>query len=204
MDSWVREIDFGSDEEFLAGLTSRPRYHQRTQVLPWEKTFRIEVVEGGSPEAAAVPASTRDRLHEMYRAVHARAFDLNVFPLPRHLVDAVLGFPGWETVLLHLPEHPDGPVAFIVNHVRPDTVAPVFLGLDYAFVRTHHSYQQLLFQALRSARRRGARRVLYGMSADQHKARFGARRVRRWAYVQPTETYNADVLAHLAETATAG
>jgi 7-keto-8-aminopelargonate synthetase-like enzyme len=203
MDSWVREVDFATDEEFLAGLTSRPRHHQRTEVLPWEKAFRIEVLEGGSPEAAAVPAPTRDRLHELYRAVHARALDLNVFPLPRHLVDAVLGFPGWETVLLHLPEHPEGPVAFLVNHVRPDTVAPVFLGLDYAFVRSHHSYQQLLFQALRSARRRGARQVLYGMSADRHKARFGARRVKRWAYVQPTETYNADVLAHLAESAPA-
>ena len=39
------------------------------------------------------------------------------------------------------------------------------------------------------------------MSADLHKARFGARREQRWAYVQPTETYNADVLAHLAESA---
>jgi hypothetical protein len=39
------------------------------------------------------------------------------------------------------------------------------------------------------------------MGADLHKARFGARREKRWAYVQPTETYNADVLAHLAESA---
>ena len=204
MDSWVRDVDFGSDAEFLAGLTSRPRHHQRTQVLPWEASFRIEVLEGGSAQAAAVPTATRDRLYALYRAVHARAFDLNVFPLPRSLVDAVLGFPGWEVVLLHLPEDADDPVAFLVSHVRPGTITPVFLGLDYAFVRTHHTYQQLLFQALRSAQRRGARRVLYGMSADRHKARFGARPVRRWAYVQPTETYNADVLAHLAESAPAG
>jgi hypothetical protein len=106
-------------------------------------------------------------------------------------------------VLLHLPECAEGPVAFIAQHVRPGQVTPVFLGLDYAFVATHNSYQQLLFQSLRSARRRGARRVRFGMSADLHKARFGARPVRRWAYVQPTETYNADVLAHLAETAPA-
>jgi hypothetical protein len=41
------------------------------------------------------------------------------------------------------------------------------------------------------------------MSADLHKARFGAVRQRRWAYVQPTDTYSADVLARLAETAPA-
>ena len=80
----------------------------------------------------------------------------------------------------------------------------MFIGLDYRFVATHHTYQQLLFQALRSARRRGARRVLYGMSADLHKARFGARREKRWAYVQPTDTYNSDVLALLAENVPTG
>jgi hypothetical protein len=199
-DSWVRDIDFSTDEEFLASLPRRHRYHQRTRVLPWEPRYRVDVLEGGSPAADALPAATRDHLYGLYRAVHARAFDLNVFPLPRRVLDAVLGFPGWETVLLHLPDRPQGPVAFAVQHVGGSHVAPVFVGLDYGFVPTHHSYQQLLLQALRSARRHGARRVLYGMSAGLHKARFGARRERRWAYIQPTETYNADVLAHLAES----
>jgi 7-keto-8-aminopelargonate synthetase-like enzyme len=198
-DSWVREVDFATDEEFLAALPRRHRYHQRHRVLNWEPAFRVEVLEGGSPAAEALSAADRDALYALYRAVHARALELNVFPLPRRVLDAVLGFPGWEVVLLHLPERPDGPVAFAVQHIGESHVAPVFVGLDYAFVPTHHSYQQLLLQALRSARRHGARRVLYGMSAGLHKARFGARRERRWAYIQPTETYNADVLAHLAE-----
>jgi 7-keto-8-aminopelargonate synthetase-like enzyme len=203
-DSWVREIDFATDEEFLAGLPRRHRYHQRHLVLGWEREFRVEALAGGSPEADALPGATRDHLYALYRAVHARALELNVFPLPRRLLDAVLGLPGWEIVLLHLPERPDGPVAFAVQHVGATHVAPVFVGLDYAFVPSHHSYQQLLLQALRSARRHGARRVLYGMSAGLHKARFGARREQRWAYLQPTETYNADVLAHLAESTPAG
>jgi hypothetical protein len=42
--------------------------------------------------------------------------------------------------------------------------------------------------------------VLLGMGADLQKSRFGARPEKRWAYVQATDTYNADVLAHLAET----
>ena len=203
-DSWVRDVDFTTDEEFLAGLPRRHRYHQRHRVLSWEPAFRVEVLEGGTPQAEALPTATRDHLYELYRAVHARAFDLNVFPLPRRVLDAVLGFPGWEIVLLHLPDRPDGPVAFAVQHVGATHVAPVFVGLDYAFVPTHHSYQQLLLQALRAARRHGARQVLYGMSADLHKARFGARREQRWAYIQPTETYNADVLARLAEGTPAG
>jgi hypothetical protein len=199
-DSWVRSVDFTGDEEFLAGLTRKQRYHQRTNVLAWEPAFRVEVLEGGSAAAAALPAVQRDALYDLYRAVHARAFDLSVFPLPRRLLDSVLESPGWEVVLLHLPERPGGPVAFAVQHVSGEQVAPVFVGMDYAFVPTHHSYQQLLLQALRSAQRRGARRVLYGMGADLQKSRFGARRVKRWAYIQATDTYNSDVLAHLAES----
>jgi 7-keto-8-aminopelargonate synthetase-like enzyme len=199
-DSWVREVDFADDEEFLAQLTRKQRYHQRTSVLAWESAFRVEVLEGGTPEAAAYPAACREALYNLYRAVHARAFDLNVFPLPRRLLDAVLEHPGWEIALLHLAERPEEPVAFAVAHVTDRQVSPVFVGLDYDYVASHHSYQQLLLQALRSARRRGAGRVLYGMSADLQKSRFGARREKRWAYVQATETYNSDVLAHLAES----
>jgi 7-keto-8-aminopelargonate synthetase-like enzyme len=211
-DSWVRAVDFADDDAFLAGLSRRHRYHQRTNVLAWEPAFRVEVIEGGSPAAAALSTGDRDALYDLYRAVHARAFDLNVFPLPRRVLDAVLGFPGWEVVLLHLPDQPTGPVAFAVQHVgtgpapahAPTHIAPVFIGLDYRYVSTHHSYQQLLFQALRSAQRRGAHEVLFGMSADLQKSRFGARREKRWAYVQATETYNADVLALLAETVPTG
>ncbi len=42
------------------------------------------------------------------------------------------------------------------------------------------------------------------MSAGLQKSRFGARPEKRWAYVQATETYNADVLAHITETVAAG
>ncbi|WNV75005.1 aminotransferase class I/II-fold pyridoxal phosphate-dependent enzyme [Geodermatophilus sp. DSM 44513] len=203
-DTWVRDLDFADDAGFLAQLDRKRRQHQRRHVLPWEERYRVEVVTGGSPAAAAVAPAQRDRLYAMYRAVHARALELNVFPLPRRVVDAVLDSPGWETVLLHLPEEPDGPVAFGTLLVTGDSVATVFLGLDDRFVASHRSYQQLLWQALRAGQRHGARQVLYGMSADLQKSRFGARRERRWGYVQAGETFGADVLAQIARSVVPG
>jgi 7-keto-8-aminopelargonate synthetase-like enzyme len=199
-DTWVREVDMADDEAFLASLSRKHRYHQRTRVLRFEPAYRIEAIRGGSPEAAAVTTVQRDELYRLYRAVHARAHDLAVFPLPRRVVDAVLASPAWEVVLLHLPDRATGPVAFSVQHVTADHVAPVFVGLDYGYVASHGAYQVLLLQAIRSAQRRGAPRVLYGMSADLQKARFGAVREKRWAYVQATDTFNADVLAQLTAT----
>ncbi|WP_448626771.1 aminotransferase class I/II-fold pyridoxal phosphate-dependent enzyme [Geodermatophilus sp. URMC 64] len=201
--TWVREVDFADDEGFLRRLTRKHRYHQRTRVLAFEPSYRVQVVTGGSPEARSVDEATRDELYRMYRNVHARSLELNVFPLPRRLIDAVLESPGWEVVLLHLPDQAAGPVAFAAQHVfggDDGHVAPLFVGLDYSYVPTHNSYQQLLFQSLRSAQRHGAPRILYGMSADLHKARFGAQAEKRWVYVQATDTFNADVLARMSET----
>lgn len=202
-DTWVREIDFVDDEAFLAQLTRKQRQHKRTQVLPWEPRYRIEVLAGGDPASRQLTAAELDHLHGLYQNVHARGLELNVFPLPRRLLDTILRSPGWELVLLHLVDGPAEPVAFTAVHVGREHVAPMFAGLDYDYVASHRAYQQLLWQAVRSAQRHDARRVLYGMAAGLHKRRFGAVPEKRWVYVQPTDNYHVDVLAQIAETVAA-
>ena len=198
-DTWVRELDFVDDAGFLAGLGRKARYHQRRNVLPFEDAFAVDVVQAGG---RGTTAADLDQLYGMYRAVHARNLELNVFPLPRRVLDAVLRHPGWELLTLTLLKGgPSRRVAFSCQHVGAEHVQPLFVGLDYDYVQDHHTYQQLLWQAVRSAQRRGARRVLYGMSADLQKSRFGATREKRWAYVQVTDTFNSDVLASLAAAA---
>src|SRR6185436_18687755 len=135
-----------------------------------------------------------DHLYQLYRTVHARNLELNVFPLPRRVLDAVLSRPGWELVTLSLPDGPAEPVAFALQHVGADHVQPLFVGLDYRYVTSHRAYQQTLWQAVRAAQRHGASKVLYGMSADLQKSRFGAQRERRWVYVQSTDAYHLDVV----------
>jgi 7-keto-8-aminopelargonate synthetase-like enzyme len=198
-DTWTRTIDFADDDEFLAGLSKKARYHQRTNVLAWESQYRVTAYAGGTAEAAALCPAQRDHLYRLYRDVHARNIELNVFPLPRRVLDAVLSRPGWELVTLSLHDGGDQPVAFALQHVGTEHVQPLFVGLDYRYVASHRSYQQTLWQAVRSAQRHGARRVLFGMSADLQKARFGASRERRWVYLQSTDGFHLDVLNQLTE-----
>ncbi|MEN3308425.1 MAG: hypothetical protein V7603_4627 [Micromonosporaceae bacterium] len=197
--TWVRELDFGTDAEFLAQLSKKHRYHQRTKVLGTQQHFEVAAIPGGGTAAAALTAAERDELYALYRNVHARNLDLNVFPLPRRLLDAVLDQPGWELTVLRLPELGERPVAFTLQHLGPGYVQPVLVGLDYRHVSSHHTYQQLLWQSIRTAQRHGAARVLFGMSADLQKSRFGAKPQRRWVYVQPTDVYHSDVLTNLSQ-----
>jgi hypothetical protein len=69
------------------------------------------------------------------------------------------------------------------------------VGLDYEYVRSHHSYRQALRQALLRARHHGAERMYLGMGATLEKTRFGAHVVKRVAYVQASDHYSADMLA---------
>jgi hypothetical protein len=193
--TWVRELDFADDAAFLAGLGKKARYHQRTKVLPWESRYDV---------AGLADAAELDQLYRLYRNVHARSLELNVFPLPRRFFDAVRAEPGWEFVVLRLPELGPDPVAFALLHVGPRHVQPILVGLDYRYVASHHTYQQTLWQTIRAGQRHGVPRVLFGMSADLQKSRFGATPRRRWVYVQPTDTYHNDVLLHLAEGVSAG
>jgi hypothetical protein len=198
-DTWTRPIDFTTDDDFLAGLSKKARYHQRTNVLAWEGQYRVTTYAGGSAEAAAFSPAKRDHLFRLYRNVHARNLELNVFPLPRRVLDAVLSRPGWELVTLALHDGPDEPVAFALQHIGAEHVQPLFVGLDYRYVASHNSYQQTLWQSIRAAQRHGARRVLLGMSADLQKSRFGATRERRWVYVQSTDGFQLDVLNQITE-----
>jgi hypothetical protein len=162
-------------------------------VLAREATFRVD------PVGADLPEPQREHLYQLYRNVHARSLRLNVFPLPRRLLDAVLSDPGWEVLVLRLVDGPAEPVSFVVQAIGEGHVQPLFVGLDYRYVASHHSYQQTLWQSIRSAQRRGARQVLLGMTADLQKSRFGAVARQGWAYAQASDTYNAEVLSRLAQ-----
>ena len=78
----------------------------------------------------------------------------------------------------------------------------MIVGLDYDYVRSHHSYRQAMRQAVLRARAHGASRVLLGMGAPLEKRRFGARVDARCVYVQASDHYSHEVLAaHAAEVA---
>ncbi len=192
-DSHVIEPVEADDEAWLAGLSVKSRVHQRKDVLPWDAAYTVEFV-----------SEPRDldfeHLYSLYRAVTARSLEVNTFPLPRGIFREMLDAPGWELALLRLRGR-ETPVAFGAHFVGARHYAPMIVGLDYDFVRSHHAYRQALRQAHLRARVLGARRVLLGMGAALEKRRFGAHAQQRVAYAQASDHYSAQVLAALADDA---
>ena len=188
-DAFVLEPVEADDDAWMERLSPKARVHQRRDVLPWDDAFDVEIVRGPREDLDF------DHLYSLYAAVRERSLELNTFPLPRDIFRSMLDSPVWELVLLRL----DGVVvAFGAHFAGARHYAPMIVGLDYAYVRSHHSYRQALRQAMLRARALGSRRVLLGMGAGLEKRRFGAHPQQRVAFAQASDHYNAQVLDALA------
>jgi hypothetical protein len=197
--SFVVEPVPTTDADWLSGLSAKARAHQRREVLPWDRAFDVEVLRGEK----RIPSDAElEHLHALYRNVKVRGLEINSFELPPRIWSDMLAEPCWELPLLYLRPEAGGelgglPVAFGAHFVGQNHYAPMIVGLDYDFVRSHHSYRQALRQALLRARAHGATRMPLGMGAPLEKRRFGAREQSRCAYVQASDHYSQDVLATL-------
>jgi len=67
------------------------------------------------------------------------------------------------------------PVAVVASYRGADHYVPVFIGMDYRFVRSAALYRQSLRQVLLRARALGCKRVEFGIGATLEKQRLGAR-----------------------------
>jgi 7-keto-8-aminopelargonate synthetase-like enzyme len=186
------------DAAWLAGLSQRARAHQRREVLPRERDFEVEIIRGGS----SLAADDLEHLHRLYGNVRERSLEINSFELPPTLLRDLLRHDCWELMILRVAPEAGGPadgrpVAFGAHFIGSRHYAPMLVGLDYEFVRTHGAYRQALRQALRRAREHGAESMLLGMGAPLEKQRFGARPQSRCAFVQSADHYSHEVLTEL-------
>lgn len=204
--SFVLDIDWETDEQFLSKLSKNSRRYQREAVLPWASAYDVDVYRKGG---ALPDAATLAHFYQLYRQVKARAFDLNTFDLPENLFERMLDYPEWELFALRLrADHggdPDAlPVGVVAAFLGRAHYAPIVAGLDYRFVESHGLYRQALAQSVKRAQHHGVRRVYMGMGASLEKSRFGAHRFDGCAYVQAAENYDVELLAKLmADSATA-
>ena len=192
--SLVYEPVAGGDEEWMAALSSKQRWHQRRWVLPFDEAYDVEFLRAGG---RAVSDEELDHLYALYRAVQSRGRELNVFPLPKSVLREMLAHAAWEFMVLTLRETGEV-VSFGALFVGARTYSPMVIGLDYRYVGSHGLYRQMLRHALRRARSHGSKRVLLGMGATLEKKRFGAHVQERVAFAQASDHYSSEVLAALA------
>ncbi len=195
-DSWVLEGVPEDDTALLESLSAKGRVHQRRAVEPWNDAYDVEVLAG--EDVAEVDL---DRLLALYENVRRRSLEINTFPIPRALFEALLGAPDFELSLFRPRGEQAAPiVGFGFGFLGRSIYLPLFLGMDYAYVREQGLYRQMLRDVVRRARATGKSTVQFGYGAGLEKRRFGARRVETTMYVELDDHYAADAVSQVSRS----
>ncbi len=187
--------DVGRDDDALfTRLSAKQRLHQRRDVAPWNETYDVEVRVGEAARRVDVA-----RLRALYENVRGRSLTLNTYPLPEALFDALLGADDFELTLFRPRGGGDDEiVGFGFGFFGQAAYVPLFLGMDYDYVRDRGLYRQMLRSVVHRARARGRDRVAFGFGADLEKRRFGARGIGSALYVEVDDHYALDAVAQIA------
>lgn len=70
--------------------------------------------------------------------------------------------------------------------------------MDYNFLEEYHVYAQILWQTVKRAKQLNADSINMGITASQNKRKFGAKVIKNTMYVQTKDSYNASLLATIA------
>lgn len=199
-DTWVVDIDWKNDEEFMASLASHERRYHRRHVLPHDEAWELEVLR---PDSREIDSAEWKHFHRLYRNVQQRQLALNTFPLPEDLLPKLLAAPGWELLALRLHgEQGAGgdaaPQGFVLCHAGATRYDWLLVGMNYDYVESHGLYRQLVARVVRRARDLGLPRVGLGMGSERVKKRFRAHPEPRVMYVLSMDRFHHDVLALVA------
>ena len=143
--------------------------------------------------------STIDLYYELYCNVHGHGFELNTFPLSKHVFLALAKHPDWEIMVLKLKEQAPAakPVGVVFSHVAGHTYIPMIIGLDYRYNREFNIYRQALYQLVVRATELGKKNMDLGFSASIEKMKMGAKPISVHAYMNSRDNFNQAVLVQM-------
>lgn len=183
----VRDLGWTDHDDWLARLGGRYRHDVRKEILRHADAF----------EATFEPPTTDaeiDACYALYRAVHARSFELNVHPLPRRFFAAMCHHPDYDIIRLHRRGDAERQtLAVMFSHRRRGTYSALIVGLDER-ARREGIYKQILHRTVHRAWQLGSHLLDLAYTADLAKKKLGARPYAACAYVQTESLYNHAII----------
>lgn len=178
-------------DSYISALSGRNRRHFRKEIQGFEPEFEVQVLPSCNKKQLG-------QVFELYLNVHRNNMGLNTFPFPKKVFETMSENPYWEFILISLKDSPQDSIGVMFCYKNQGiTYVPAFVGLDYAFVQSHHTYRQLLYQTIKRAYNIGFCRIDFGMTASFEKRKLGATVREQVAYVQASDNFTMELLGTL-------
>lgn len=180
-----------TSEEFLKNLRSDQRRFVRQRAVEHSDQFEVRIL-------GAKDIELLDDVYQLYLNTKEKHLELNLFDCSKELFSAAFYTSSWEILVLSLrADSTNKPIGLALNHRTASSYNFMFAGLDYRFVESHNTYNQLLWQLVLRSIEAGSSRLDLGLTTRQNKRKFGAITYSNVAFVQVKDDFNYKIISSM-------
>ncbi len=188
-------------DEFLAILDAKKRYKVKNEILNYEDNFEMKIAKNPSDKKIK-------HWYALYENVKANNYAINDFKLPisffYNMSKAESNIEVVELYLKSNQEISELPVAVGFCFKTAKSYSPLFIGMDYSYLKSHNLYKQTIYQLIMRGNQLGLSKTYLGLTASTVKRSLSAKNIQQVCYIQLKDNYNAllinnmhnDILSH--------
>ncbi|MGG7034594.1 MAG: aminotransferase class I/II-fold pyridoxal phosphate-dependent enzyme [Flavobacterium sp.] len=183
----LKNVTWKTEEEMLATInSSKKREGIRYYALRNEPLFDITVKKNLTAEEAKI-------CFDLFSNVKARNYGFNFFHYPSKTTEVLSKYDEYEFLILTFKGEKEI-VACAWIYQGTDHSSPMIVGLHDDYIKTHKTYQQIVYQINKRARELDKKDIFCGFSADFEKEKYGAIPVPTFAYIKIDDTFNSELI----------
>jgi 7-keto-8-aminopelargonate synthetase-like enzyme len=130
----------------------------------------------------------------LFNNVKSRNFSFNFFNFPSKIPMVLSKYENWEFIEVKLSET-DEVVICVWCFVGENFYCPLFMGLNYEYLNSHHIYKQAVYQCVKRGNDLKKAKIFLGFSADFEKQKYLADSIKKIAFIKFDDNYNIELLA---------
>lgn len=180
-----------SADAFLQQLKSDRRRFVRHRAIENADQFEVRMLSGKDMHML-------EAVYQLYLNTKEKHVELNLFDCPKDLFRQAITSPDWDVLVLSLrADSTNKPIGLALNCKSGSNYNFVFAGLDYRFVESHDTYNQLLWQIVLRAIELGSTKLDLGLTTRQNKRKFGANDYSHVSFVQVKDDFNYKIISSM-------
>lgn len=180
-----------NSKEYLTRLRSDQRRFVRQRAVDHSDQFEVRLL--GSEDIELL-----DDVYQLYLNTKDKHLELNLFDCSKELFSAAFYASNWEILVLSLrADSTNKPIGLALNYRTASSYNFMFAGLDYRFVESYNTYNQLLWQIVLRSIEIGSSRLDLGLTTKQNKRKFGATTYSNVAFVQVKDDFNYKIISSM-------
>lgn len=184
-ESYVVDLDWNEEEDYIASLPSRRRYHLKKNVLEYQEAFDVEIPLNPGSDMI-------EKWYQLYCNVSEKNYDVNTYKVPKKLFYEAAASSNWEFIQLRSRQTKE--IVSVMLNNKSSNYVFVLIGMDYKYLEELKIYKQSLFQLVVRSMSLNAGKLFLGLTTGFEKRKVGARAEDKVGFIQLKDDYHMSLI----------